>query len=220
MSQAGAVTESETAMSEVKAADARSAGAIVEEVGQAALDAAGPEDAMRILARGCFDALGDRQAHLRAGALKPGERQYFVSGTFFVTPDKQHHMLVASLGFPPEQERLMVPIDGGHPGWVYAHRSKLILKNTDLHGAFRQYLKSSRMGSAVFAPIIWKGEFLGQLIMAAQARHTMRDVDLELIVALSRVATGAWVAHGGPTWLAANYPPPNAFYVGRQGVDS
>ena len=192
--------------------------AIIEQAGQAALDAGGPEDAMRILGRACFDTLGDRQAHLKPGALLPGERQYFVAGCFFVTPDRRYHMLVGNTGFPPEQERLLVPIDGGHPGWVYANRSKLILRNTDDHSEFKQYLKSSRMGSTIFAPIIWKGEFLGQLIMAAQARHTMRDADLEVIVALSRVATGAWVAHGGPAWLAATYPPANAFHVAREGI--
>ncbi len=192
--------------------------ATLEAAGQAALDAQGPEEAMRILGRACFDSLGDRQAHLKPSALLPGERQFFVAGCFFVTPDQRYHMLVGHTGFPPEQERLLVPIDGGHPGWVHANRAKLILKNTDDHGEFKQYLKSSRMGSAIFAPIIWKGEFMGQLIMAAQARHTMRDSDLEVIVALSRVATGAWVAHGGPAWLAANYPPANAFHVGKEGL--
>jgi hypothetical protein len=54
--------------------------------------------------------------------------------------------------------------------------------------------------------------------MAAQARHTMRDDDLAVLVACSRVAAGAWVAHGGPAWLTANYPPPNAFYVDKEGV--
>lgn len=195
-----------------------SAWSMIETVGQAALDASGPEEAMRILARGCFDLLGDRDIHLMGGALLAGQHQFFVAGTFFVTPDKRYHMLVGSTGFPPEQERLLVPIDGGHPGWVYANRAKLLLKNTDDHGEFKQYLKSARMGSAIFAPIIWKGEFLGQLIMAAQARHTMRDADLEVIVALARVATGAWVAHGGPAWLAAHYPPANPFHVGKEGL--
>ena len=54
--------------------------------------------------------------------------------------------------------------------------------------------------------------------MAAQARHTMRDADLEVIVALSRVATGAWVAHGGPAWLAGQSPPANGFYVDKGGL--
>lgn len=192
---------------------------MIEQAGQACLDAAGPEEAMRVLARACFDTLGDREAHLRPGALKPGEHQFFVAGAFIVTPDTQYHMLVGNLGFPPEQERLLVPIDGGHPGQVYATREKLLLKNTDDHVAFKQYLKSARMGSTIFAPMIVRGHFHGQLIMAAQARHTMREADLEVIVALSRVAAGAWLAHGGPQWLAQNYPPPNAYTVDRGGLN-
>ena len=120
--------------------------AMIDKAGEAALNAVGPEEAIHALARAYYDLLGDRKAHLKPNALKPGERQYFISGAFFVTPDKRYHMLVGNVGFPLEQKRLMVPIDGGHPGWVYTNRSKLILKNTDEHGAFRQYLKSSRMG--------------------------------------------------------------------------
>jgi hypothetical protein len=193
--------------------------AMMEEAGQAALNAQGPEEAIRILARACFETLGDRKtAHRVPGALLPGEHQYFIAGAFLVTPDRMHHMLVGNIGFPAEQERLLVPIDGGHPGYVYSTQAKLILKNTDEHGAFRQYLKSSRMGSTIFAPMIWKGEFLGQLIMAAQARNTLRDEDLEILVAMSRIATGAWVGHGGPAWLRSIYPPANGFYVGKHGL--
>jgi hypothetical protein len=192
--------------------------AMLARAGAEACDAPGPEAAMHALARGCFETLGDREAHLRPGALKPGERQYFVAGSFFVTPDRRHHMLVGSLGFPPEQQRLMVPIDGGHPGWVYAHRSTLLLANTDEHDGFRQYLKTSRMGSSIFAPILWQGEFVGQLIMAAQARWTMRPVDLAILVACARIAAGCWIAQGGPAWLAANDDPANAFRVNREGV--
>ena len=192
--------------------------AMLDTAGAAALDAPGPEAAIRVLAQGCYDLLGDREAHLRPGALKPGEHQFFIAGAFFVTPDRRYHMLVGNVNFPPEQERLMVPIDGGHPGWVYAHRSKLILHNTDEHTTFRQYLKSSRMGSTIFAPLFWKGEFIGQLIMAAQARNTMRDEDLQVLVACSRIAAAAWVAHGGTAWLAATYPPQNGFYVDKEGM--
>lgn len=192
--------------------------AMLARAGAEALDAPGPEEAIQALARGCFETLGDREAHLRPGALKPGERQYFVAGAFFVTPDRRHHMLVGGLGFPPEQRRLMVPIDGGHPGWVYAHRRPLLLEDTDAHGTFRQYLKTSRMGSTIFAPITWRGEFHGQLIMAAQARRTMRAVDLAVLVAASRIAAGCWIAGGGPDWLAANADPPDAFRVDREGI--
>jgi hypothetical protein len=194
--------------------------AMMERAGAEALDAPGPEEAIRAIAQGCLDLLGDRDAHLAPGALKEGERQYFVAGAFFVTPDRQWHMLVGSLGFPRDQQRLMVPLDGGHPGRVYATRSKLLLRNTDEHGGFRQYLKTSRMGSTVFAPMIWRGEFLGQLIMAAQARGTMREVDLAVLVACARIATGAWVAQGGPGWLAATYPSADGFFVQREGLDA
>lgn len=194
--------------------------AAMEEAGQQALDASDAESAIRALALACHGLLGDREAHLRPGALLPGERQYFIAGAFMVAPDRRYHVLVGNVGFPPEQERLMVPIDGGHPGHVYETRRKLILKNTDDHGAFRQYLKTSRMGSTLFAPMIWKGEFLGQLVMAAQARHTMREEDLAALVAVSRIATAAWVAHGGPQWLEGMYPPPNAFRVGKEGIDA
>ena len=190
----------------------------IDRAGEAALNAAGPEEAIRAIAAGYYELLGDREAHKRDGALKEGERQFFVAGGFFVTPDTRYHMLVGNVNFPPEQERLLVPIDGGHPGWVYANRSKLILRNTDEHGSFRQYLKTSRMGSAIFAPIFWKGEFHGQMIMAAQARYTMRDEDLAVLVAFSRVAAGVWIANGGPAWLRDTYPPKNGFYVDKQGM--
>lgn len=192
--------------------------AMLEAAGQAALDVQGPEQALGVIAQACFDTLGDREAHLRPGALLPGERQFFVAGVFLITPDARYHMLVGNVGFPPEQERLMVPIDGGHPGQVYAGKAKLILKNTDDHVSFRQYLKSSRMGSTIFAPMIFQGKFMGQLIMAAQARNTMRDEDLALLVAISKISTGAWIAHGGPSWLEGVYPPANGFYVDKEGL--
>jgi len=198
--------------------DLRPALAMIDAAGAAALNAEGPEAAIRGLAGAYYDLLGDREAHLRPGALKPGERQFFVAGAFFVTPDTRYHMLVGGVNFPAEQDRLMVPIDGGHPGWVYAHRRTLLLKNTDEHGEFRQYLKTARMGSAMFAPLVWRGAVLGQIIMAAQARYTMRDADLAVLVACSRLAAAAWIAHGGPAWLAANYPPSNGFYVDRAGL--
>lgn len=200
--------------------DLTTALALADEAGAAALAAEGPEAAMRAIAQRIHAVLGDRQAHERAGALKPGERQYFVAGTFFVTPDRQWHMLVGNVNFPPEQTRLLVPIDGGHPGWVYANQSKLLLKNTDEHGEFRQYLKTSRMGSAIFGPMFWRGEFIGQLIMAAQARYTMDETDLAVICALAHVASAAWVAHGGPAWLAREYPPAHGYKVTQQGLSN
>ncbi len=192
---------------------------MIEQAGQAALNAAAPEQAINILMQACVQSLGDTQAHLQPGALKDGEHQYLVAGAFFVTPDQKYHMLTGSVGFPIEQQRLMIPINGGHPGHVYETQTKLILKNTDEHGAFRQYLKSSRMGSALYAPMIWQGKFIGQLLVAAQARNTMRDIDLAVLVVIAKIATAVWLANDGLAWTQSNYPPANGFYTGKEGVN-
>jgi hypothetical protein len=192
--------------------------AMLAEAGAEALAAGAPEEAMRALARGCHAALGDRDAHLRPGALKEGERDYRIAGCFLVTPDARHHMLVGNIGFPPEQARLMVPIEGGHPGRVFRNRAPLLLANTDEDAGFRQYLKTSRMGSAAYAPMLWRGRFLGQIVVAAQARWTYRERDLIALVVASRIAAAAWMAAGGPEWLAAHADPPNACRVTVEGV--
>lgn len=186
--------------------------------GQAALAAADPEEALAAIVRSYHHVLGDRTAHEKDGSLKPGERQYFVAGAFVLTPDARYHMLVGNAGFPAEQQRLLVPADAGDPGWVYANRQGLLVENTDNHGNFRQYLKTSRMGSAIYAPMLWKGTFLGQVIIAAQARNTMRASDLEALTAISRLAAAVWIAHEGPAWLRNGYPPENGFFVDREGV--
>lgn len=181
------------------------------EAGAAACAADGPEAALAALVAAYAGLLGDREAHRRAGALREGERQFFVAGAFLVTPDEAWHMLVGNTGFPPEQRRLMVPIDAGHPGRVRASRAPLLLENTDEHGAFRQYLKTARMGSSIYAPMLWEGRFLGQIIMAAQARWTMRPVDLAVLTAAAPLAAALWMAKEGPAWLAEEYPPPDGW---------
>jgi hypothetical protein len=145
--------------------------------------------------------LGDKEAHLRPSGLKPGERQFTISGIFLITPDRQHNVLVAEHGFPPEQHRLRIPIDLAHPGWVVKHRRPLLLANTDDAPDFKQILKTSRMGSALYAPMSWGGELLGQLVTASQARHTYGQADLDVMVAFSHVAAAVYVAHGGPPFL-------------------
>jgi hypothetical protein len=156
-----------------------------------------PEQAIAAVTAVLVDLNGDRQAHKMAGALKPGERQYFIAGCFLLSPQRDHHLLIAENGFPAEQHRLKIPVDLGHPGRVYRERKPLLLTNTDEHGDFKQILKTSRMGSAIYAPMIWQGRFLGQVINAAQARNTMSEADLHTLVALTHLATLAFVALGG-----------------------
>lgn len=193
--------------------------ALVDKAGAAALAADGPEASLRAIVRHCYDALGDREAYLRPGALKPGEKHYFVAGAFMISPDGAYHMLVGNVNFPPDQQRLMIPIAEGNPGWVVQNRQKLLLQNTDDHGDFRQYLKTSRMGSSIYAPLFWRGQILGQLAMAAQARWTMRPTDLDILVACSRIAAACWIAHGGPRWLDEIYPPDNAWRIDERRLD-
>jgi hypothetical protein len=188
------------------------------DAGAQALAADGPEDALRALTRFCHDALGDHAAHRRPGALKEGERDYRVSGVFLVTPDAGWHMLVGNTGFPPDQARLMIPIEGGHPGRVMRSGHPLLLANTDEDTGFRQYLKTSRMGSSAYAPMFWRGRFVGQIVMAAQARWTYGPADLDALVVASRLAAAVFVAQGGVDWLAANADPPDAYRVTIEGV--
>ena len=171
------------------------------EIGEAACNAAEVEAALQHVTGGVFDLLGDRQAHHRAGALKPGEQQFFVAGVFLVTPTADSHLLVAERGFPPEQHRLRIPIDTGHPGLVYRRQRPLILANTDEHTDFKQILRTARMGSAMFAPMFWRGQMAGQLIMAAQARHTFELADLDMLVAFASLAAALYAAHDGAAWL-------------------
>jgi hypothetical protein len=168
---------------------------------RAACAAAGPEEALREITGLGPRLLGDRDAHLRPGALKAGERQFTVCGAFIVTPDAKDNLLIAEHGFPPEQHRLRVDIALGHPGWVVKHRRPRLLANTDEHADFTQILKTSRMGSAMFAPMVWRGELVGQLVLASQARNTYDEHDLGVLITLAEVATALWQAHDGRAFL-------------------
>lgn len=180
----------------------RDAIAVLAAAARAANAAAGPEEALAEFTRVGPALLGDRAAHLRTGGLEPGERQFSVCGVFALSPDGRENLLVAEVGFPPEQHRLRVDAGLAHPGWVVRHRRPLLLANTDLDADFKQILKTARMGSAMYAPMLWRGDFLGQIVLASQARNTYAEIDLEILVTFAETATAAWCAHGGPAWLA------------------
>tara|TARA_Y100000588_G_scaffold339631_1_gene382490 strand:- start:2520 stop:2984 length:465 start_codon:yes stop_codon:yes gene_type:complete len=116
--------------------------------------------------------LGDPDAQKRPGALKTGEHQFSVAGFFMHLPKERASILVAEDGFPKEQHRLRIPDDLGHPGWVVKNQKPLLLANTDEHSDFKQILKTARMGSAMYTPLVQEGNFVGQFITASQARHT------------------------------------------------
>jgi len=169
---------------------------------QAAADAADAEAALREIVHAALRITGDGSAHERPGSLKPGERHFMISGIFMVSPDKTSHLLIADWGFPKDQHRLTIPLDTAHPGWVWKNQQPLILENTDDHSDFKQILKTARMGSALYAPMIWQGDFIGHLIAAAQARNTYAPRDLVRLEALAALAAAAYMANDGPRHLA------------------
>jgi transcriptional regulator with GAF, ATPase, and Fis domain len=159
------------------------------------------EDSLNNITKTVVEILGDKSAHLRPGGLKEGEQQYAVSAIVLVSYDKTKNIFFAQQNFPKEQINLTIPIDHGHPGHVVRTKEPLILSNTDDYEDFRQILKTSKMGSSIYAPLIWKGEILGQLICGAQARNTYRELDLEYLKIYADLATILWNAYDGESIL-------------------
>lgn len=182
---------------------------LIENAATAGAAVDGPEDALRALLSPLHATLGDRSV----------DDQFFVAGAFLVSPDRDWHMLVGNIGFPAEQARLMIPIAGGHPGTVLASEKALHLPDTHaVAGSFKQYLKTTRMGSAMYVPMIWQGRFVGQIVMAAKQRNTLGAEDFAVIRAAGPMAAALWVAHGGDTWLRGIYPPEDGFRVPIEGM--
>jgi hypothetical protein len=171
------------------------------EATRAANDAQDVERALGHLTAATREVLGDKEAHLRPGGLRASEHQFVVSGIFLITADRQHNLLVAEHGFPPEQHRLRIPLDFGPPGWVVRHQRPRVMANADEVQDFRQILKTSRMGSTLYGPLLWRGQMLGQIITAAQARNTYSSIDLDICMCFTHVAAAVYIAHGGPEWL-------------------
>lgn len=163
--------------------------------------AAGPEDALWAITRTLPELLGDRESHLRPGNLKQGEQQQFACCCFVVTPDRRSNFLVAPVNFGPTQRHMKMDIELGHPGHVVKTKQPMLLANTDAHRSFVKILETFRAGSAVFAPLLWRGDALGVIICASQARNTFSEPDLDVHVAFSHLAAAQWMAQQGPEYL-------------------
>lgn len=190
---------------------------------QAATDAARAESnveaALGRLTDLALADLGDDRAIDRPGALKSGERAYRVSGVFLITPDRKYNMLIASRGFPPEQRRLAIPITWNHPGMVVETQEPLLLENTDDHPAFRQFLKTSRMGSSIYVPMVEAGAMFGQIVVAAQVRWTYRPADLAAMRRIADEGERLWRDFAGSAWLRDDYPAPDLWDASVERVD-
>lgn len=163
---------------------------------------ADPEAALAAIGHLVCDSLGDKSAGSRPGALKPGESDFTISGYFIVRPATDDMILMAEIGWPADQHRLVIEIDEGRPGWVVGNATPLVLPNTDDDGTFTQILSSARMGSSMYAPLRWLGSVLGLITVASQARYTYAAEDLPLLEIAAAHAASMWVALGGNDYAA------------------
>lgn len=167
--------------------------------------AAGPEDALWCFTRALPGPLGDPVAALRPNAFR--ETPPPVVGTaavcFMATPDGRYHLITAPVNFPAEQHHELVDIALGHPGVVATSSRPLLLRDTALHHSFVKILQTFRAGSAMFAPLLWGGRYLGVMICANAARSTFGESDLAALEVLAQAAAACWVAQGGPAWIAS-----------------
>ena len=54
----------------------------------------------------------------------------------------------------------------------------------------------------MFAPLLWRGDYLGVMICANAARGTFGERDLVGLQALAALGSACFVAQGGAAWLA------------------
>ena len=165
--------------------------------------ATGPEEALWCITRNIPALLGDPSAAARPGAFRDTEPPAATSAAvaFMRTPDGRHHLITAPVNFLPEQHHELVDIALGHPGEIAHSRRPLLLRDTTLHSSFVKILQTFKAGSTLFAPLLWKGDYLGVLICANAARRTFSECDLVIHQAFAHVAAACWIAQGGPAWM-------------------
>ena len=170
-----------------------------------AADATGPEEALWCFTRALPGPLGDPAAASRPHAFRePQPPEIGVAAVCFMRmPDGAHHLITAPVNFPPAQHHELVDIGLGHPGVVARSSRPLLLRDTALHHGFVKILQTFRAGSAMFAPLLWGGRYLGVLICANAAHGTFGEADLVALQSFAHAAAACWMGHGGPAWLAA-----------------
>lgn len=125
------------------------------------------------------------------------------SSLFILTPDGRHHLIVAPLNFAPGQHLERVAVDLGHPGHVRTTCAPLLLRETRNHPTFVKILQTFRAGSAMFAPLMWRGSYLGTVICASSIPDTFDESDLLVHEAAAAIMAALWIGHDGPDWIAS-----------------
>lgn len=177
--------------------------AALSRVAAEAAAADGPEAALSCITRTLPALLGDPDAARRPDAFResPPPALRTAAAAFLRTPDGTRHLVAAPVNFAPEQHHELIDIALGHPADVARSRRPLLLRDTALHSGFVKILQSFRAGSSMFAPLLWRGEYLGVLICASAARSTYGERDLLAHQAFAGLAALGFVAQGGPAWL-------------------
>lgn len=152
------------------------------------------ERALSRITHAAQDALGDPAAGKREGEFR-------CSGVFLVAPSRDHLILLAEHGYPPEQHRARISIMDSRPGYTARTGEPVVVPNTDDDPLFRQILSTVRVGSSLYLPLIWQHRVLGMFNVAAQARYALSEIDLTMGLPFANLAAATWMGLDGPRFL-------------------
>jgi GAF domain-containing protein len=169
-----------------------------------------PELALRHITGIAQEVLGERRAGTQSTGVEAGEAEFRGAGIFFAAPARDHLILLAEQGYPPEQHRARISIQDSNPGLVVRTGQPKIVPNTDEDPNFRQILSTTRVGSSVYLPVVWQRQVLGMFNVAAQARYALAEIDLRMGLLFANLSAATWMALDGPRYLEqvlAGLPP-------------
>ncbi len=153
------------------------------------------------MATSAEDALWEFTRVLPSLVGRPHPERQSACTTFMLTPDERHHLIVAPMNFAPEQYHERVEVTLGHPAHVRHTLLPLLLRETRNYPSFVKILQTFRAGSAMFAPLMWQGTYLGTLICASSIPATFSESDLAVHESFAAVMSGMWTAHDGAGWM-------------------
>ncbi|WP_108661014.1 GAF domain-containing protein [Acuticoccus kandeliae] len=154
------------------------------------------------MAASAEDALWEFTRALPSLVGRPHAERQSACTTFMLTPDARHHLIVAPMNFLPEQYHERVDVNLGHPAHVRETCMPLLLRETGNYPTFVKILQTFRAGSAMFAPLMWQGRYLGTLICASSIPATFSENDLAVHETVAAVMSSVWTAHNGADWMA------------------
>ncbi len=108
--------------------------AALHDANEAAWRETNPEDGVRHFTNTTRELLGDPGALERPDAFKPGEKQFVVSGAFFIAPSRDHMILFAdNFG----QRHARISVTDSRPGHTVQTKQAAVVPNTDVDPIFR-----------------------------------------------------------------------------------